>query len=76
MATTRPTPSKITGRAVTLTASPGAKITPEIVHAALEKIFRLNGCLACGLIGIDLHIHGGDPDPLLGDIAGFTGNIR
>ena len=63
-------------RQVTLVANRGAKITPKEVHAALEKIFRLNGCLACGLIGIDIHIHGGDPDPFLGDLAGFTGISR
>jgi len=70
------TKSRISGRAVTLTASPGARITPEVVHAAFEKIFKLNGCLACGLLGVDVHVHGGDPDPLLGDLEGFTAGIR
>jgi len=73
MATTR---SKIAGRTVTLTASPGAKITADLVHASLERIFRLNGCLACGLLGIDIHVHGGDPEPLLGDVEGFNAVIR
>lgn len=74
---TRPTPSKIAGKTVTLAAGRGSKITPEVVHAAFEKIFRLNGCLACGLIGIDIHVLGGDPDPFLGgEIEGFTGSIR
>jgi hypothetical protein len=67
--------SKISGRSVTLVANRGSKITPDVVHAAFEKIFRLNGCLACGLIGIDIHVHGGDPDPLI-DVEGFTGNVR
>ena len=61
---------------VTLVANRGSKITPKEVHAAFDQIFRLNGCLGCGLIGIDIIIHGGDPDPLLGDVAGFTGIAR
>ena len=73
---TKSSASKIAGRSVTLVANRGSKITPDLVHAAFEKIFRLNGCLACGLIGLDIHIHGGDPDPLLGDVAGFTGIAR
>ena len=64
--------SKLTGKSVRLVANRGAKITPDVVHGALEQIFRLNGCLACGLLGIDIIIHGGDPDPLIGDIAGFS----
>ena len=70
------TTSKISGKTVTLVAVPGKKITPDIVHAAFEQIFRLNGCLACGLLGIDVHVHGGDPDPLLGGVEGFNGAIR
>jgi hypothetical protein len=68
--------AKAKPREVTLVANRGSKITAKEVHAAMEQIFRLNGCLACGLIGIDIHIHGGDPDPLLGDVAGFTGIAR
>lgn len=75
MATTK-LASRISGKTVTLVASPGAKITPDVVHGALEQIFRLNGCLACGLLGIDLHVHGGDPDPLLGGLQGFNGIVR
>jgi hypothetical protein len=75
MATTKTT-SRITGKTVTLVAGAGAKITPEIVHAAFDQIFRLNGCLACGLLGIDIHVHGGDPDPLLGGVQGFNASVR
>jgi hypothetical protein len=75
MATTKTT-SRIAGKTVTLVAGAGAKITPEIVHAAFDQIFRLNGCLACGLLGIDIHVHGGDPDPLLGGVQGFNGSVR
>jgi hypothetical protein len=63
--------SKIAGKTVRLAANRGGKVTADQVHAAFEQIFRLNGCLGCGLLGIDVIIHGGDPDPFLGDIAGF-----
>ena len=70
------TTTKAKARQITLVANRGSKITTKEVHAAFEKIFKLNGCLACGLIGLDIIIHGGDPDPLLGDIEGFTGVAR
>ena len=74
MATTKAA-SKIAGKSVRLTAGRG-KITADQVHAAFEQIFRLNGCLGCGLLGIDVIVHGGDPDPLLGGIEGFDATIR
>ncbi|HXA15817.1 MAG TPA: hypothetical protein VN380_02405 [Thermoanaerobaculia bacterium] len=64
------------GKTVRLVANPGAKITPDVVHAAFAQIFRLNGCLACGLLGIDVVIHGGDPEPLLDNVQGFSGTVR
>ncbi len=73
MATTKAA-SKISGRTVTLTASGRTPLKKEQVHDALEQIFKLNGCLACGLIGIDIIIHGGDPEPF--DIGGFNASIR
>ena len=77
MTDSKATASRISGKAVTLSASPGTKITTEVVHAAFEQIFKLNGCLSCGLLGIDVIIHGGDPDPLLGGgFQGFNGTIR
>ncbi len=76
MSDTKAATSRLSGKAVTLSANPGAKITPDVVHAAFEQIFRLNGCLACGLLGIDVIIHGGDPDPLLGGVQGFNGVVR
>ena len=71
MATSR---SKLNGNLVRLSTSPGSKITAKQVHAAMDQIFRLNGCLACGLLGIDIHINGPDPDPL--DVEGFNASIR
>lgn len=68
--------AKARPRQITLVANRGSKITPKEVHATFEKIFKLNGCLGCGLIGIDILIHGGDPDPFGGDLPGFTGIAR
>ncbi len=69
-------PSRLTGKTVRLSANPGARITSDVVHAAFDQIFKLNGCLSCGLLGIDVIIHGGDPDPLLGGVQGFNGVVR
>ena len=66
--------SKLNGNLVRLTSNPGAKITAKQVHAAMDQIFRLNGCLACGLLGIDIHINGPDPEPF--EVEGFSANIR
>ena len=68
------TTSKLKGNLVRLSASPGSKLQAKQVHEAIDQIFRLNGCLACGLLGIDLHINGPDPDPL--NIEGFNAQVR
>lgn len=73
MATTKAV-SKISGKTVRLAASGRTPVKKEQVHEALEQIFKLNGCLGCGLLGIDIIIHGGDPDPF--DVGGFTTSIR
>jgi hypothetical protein len=31
------------------------------LHAAIARAVKLTGCVACGLVGIDLEILGGDP---------------
>lgn len=68
------TKSKITGKTVRLSAgSTPPKV--EQVHAALAQIFRLNGCLGCGLLGIDILIHGGDPEPII-DAPQFNVSVR
>lgn len=66
--------SKLAGNLVRLSAPQGSKLQAKQVHEALDQIFRLNGCLACGLLGIDLHINGPDPEPL--QIAGFDAQVR
>ena len=66
--------SRISGKTVRLSAAGSPPLKKEQVHEALEQIFKLNGCLGCGLIGIDVIIHGGDPDPL--DVGGFNAFVR
>ena len=68
MATSR---SKIAGKTVRLVSGGGKGVTKDQVLNAFEQIYRLNGCLGCGLLGIDVIIHGGDPDPLIGNAEGF-----
>ena len=70
------TTNKLSGRTVTLGAARGRKITPETVEAALKQIYKLSGCLACGLIGFDIRILGGDPAPVINEIEGFNVNVR
>ena len=31
------------------------------LHAAIARAVNLTGCVACGLVGVDLEILGGDP---------------
>jgi hypothetical protein len=44
-------------------------VTPESIHKALdtllETLFEISGCLTCGLLGFDIHLHGVNPDPVL-----------
>jgi hypothetical protein len=71
--------SRLAGKTVRLAAVPGrggVGVTPDQVHKAFESIFKLNGCLSCGLLGIDVIIHGGDPEPLLGNVEGFNASVR
>ena len=65
---------KLKGNLVRLAAPGKSPLAAKQVHEAIDQIFRLNGCLACGLLGIDIHINGPDPDPL--NIAGFDAQVR
>jgi hypothetical protein len=43
------------------------------IGKALEEIYRLTGCLTCGIRGIDLILHGGDPEiDVLGKLPGVV----
>jgi hypothetical protein len=36
-------------------------VTRDQVIATMEAVFRVSGCLTCGIRGIDLNLLGGDP---------------
>ena len=55
--------SALSGKTVRLGFDPS--VTPESIHRALETLFEISGCLACGLLGFDIHLHGVNPDPVL-----------
>lgn len=59
---------------IAIRCAPGVKI--ETIHEAVRQSLGLVGCPACGLLGIDLRIGGGDPEPLNVNVpgvkAGFT----
>ena len=46
-------------QSIHLMASP--KITLDQINKAVAQAVNLSGCTGCGLLGIDLHFHGGDP---------------
>ena len=54
---------------VTVNFAEGVKI--ETLHAVVDNITRLTGCLGCGLVGIDLNFRGGDPE--LGNVRNLPG---
>ena len=70
-------PENITGSYLTLSVKPG--VSAKSVHAALDRIFELVGCTACGFNGIlDLKISVINPrlsQPIDG-IVGVSENIR
>jgi hypothetical protein len=36
-------------------------VTRDQVLATMEEVFRVSGCLTCGIRGVDLNLLGGDP---------------
>jgi hypothetical protein len=62
MATTKKAAAKFVKlaptKAVVVTLPP--KVNAKTIHATLDEIFKLNGCIACGLGGIDLRLRLGD----------------
>ena len=47
----------------------------ETLHSVIDQIARISGCLACGLLGIDLVFRGGDPAEFnnIKTLPGITG---
>jgi hypothetical protein len=39
----------------------------------MDAVFRVSGCLTCGIRGIDLNLLGGDPAPELDALRGLPG---
>ena len=46
----------------TITINVSQEVKLETLHTVIDRIAHATGCLACGLLGIDLHFRGGDPD--------------
>jgi len=55
--------------AIQLTVARNVKA--DHVHAALDKIFELHGCPACGLNGLDISLR--HSTPLVDSFKGFQG---
>jgi hypothetical protein len=68
--------SKLSGNFVRLSAPGRTPLSAKDVHATLDQIFKLHGCLGCGLIGIDININGPDPAPFAGGAEGINVNVR
>ena len=56
---------------IAIRCSPGVKI--ESIHEAVKQALGRVGCPACGLLGVDIHIGGGDPEPFGIDAPGIKG---
>jgi hypothetical protein len=50
------------GRVGTVSINVVEGVKLDTLHSALDNIARLTGCLACGLVGIDVIFRGGDPE--------------
>jgi len=56
---------------VAIRCSPNVKI--ESIHEAVKQALGRVGCPGCGLLGVDIHIGGGDPEPFGIDAPGIKG---
>jgi hypothetical protein len=65
-ATRKPRPGTIS-----IHCAPNVKI--ESIHAAVQQALGRVGCPTCGLLGVDLHIGGGDPEPFGINATGIKG---
>jgi hypothetical protein len=48
-------------------------VTREQVVAAMDAVFRISGCLTCGIRGIDLNLLGSNPAPDVEALRGLPG---
>lgn len=56
---------------ISIRCAPNVKI--ESIHEAVQQALGRVGCPTCGLLGVDLHIGGGDPEPFGINAAGIKG---
>jgi hypothetical protein len=56
---------------VAIACHPNVKI--ESIHEAIKQALGRVGCPACGLLGIDIHIGGADPEPFGINVPGIRG---
>jgi len=56
---------------LSIRCAPNVKI--ESIHAAVQQALGRVGCPGCGLLGVDIHIGGGDPEPFGINAAGIKG---
>jgi hypothetical protein len=59
---------------VTIRCTPNIKV--EAIHEAIKQSLGFVGCPACGLLGIDIHIGGGDPEPFNLNVPGAKGGFN
>jgi len=56
---------------IAIRGAPNLKI--ESIHEAVKQALGRVGCPGCGLLGVDIHIGGGDPEPFGIDAPGIKG---
>ena len=60
-------------RTVVFHCREGVKI--DSLFKAIQQAITPFGCPACGLLGVDLHFHQGDPEPLNIEVPGINASI-
>jgi len=58
----RPTGMERPARRATVQFAVNEGVKAEVVHRALDRLFKLSGCPSCGLLGIDVHLRVSDPE--------------
>lgn len=64
-------PARAKAGSIAIRCTPNVKI--ESIHAAVAQALGRVGCPGCGLLGVDIHIGGGDPEPFGIDAPGIKG---
>jgi hypothetical protein len=65
------TPARSKAGSIAIRCAPNVKI--ESIHEAVKQALGRVGCPGCGLLGVDIHIGGGDPEPFGIDAPGIKG---